>query len=176
MTRPRSLSTFVLALLALGIASAARAQSTATVSADVTIPTVLYVSIDKATVSFSPSANDYETGWVDADAADNDATLTHKANVAHSVYISTTSEFFDAVNVANDGVKPSSHLQWRRDNAGSFTGITFTNDPVNAADAVVAGASPGEGTAEIDYRLVLDYSTDAPDDYSVDFVYTIAAD
>ncbi|MBW3660718.1 MAG: hypothetical protein KY397_03690 [Gemmatimonadetes bacterium] len=172
----RSLTTLVLALIAFGAASAARAQSTATVSADVTIPTVLSVSIDKASVSFSPVASDYDTGWVDAEAADNDAVLTHKGNVAHSVYISTTSEYFDASNPANDNLKPSSHLQWRKDNAGSFTGITFTNDPAVDADAVVANATKGTGTAEVDYRLQLDLTTDAPDTYTLDFVYTIAAD
>lgn len=175
MTRPRNLAPVVSMLFLLGVAPA-RGQSTATVSADVTIPTVLYVSIDKATVSFSPTASDYETGWIDADAGDNDATLTFKGNVAHSVYVSTTSEFFDATNAANDNLKPSSHLQWRKDNAGSFAGVVFTNDPVNDADAVVVGASPGAASAEVDYRLVLDYSTDAPDDYALDFVYTIAAD
>lgn len=176
MKRLRNLVLLVPLLFALGVASAAHAQTTATVSADVTIPTVLYVSIDKATVSFSPSASDYETGWIDAEAAGNDATLTHKGNVAHSVYISTTSEYFDASNAANDNLKPSSHLQWRKDNAGSFAGLTFTTDPEADAAAVVAGATPGTGTAEIDYRLELDYATDAPDDYTLDFVYTIAAD
>lgn len=175
MLRPRNLTILVLALFALGVASAARAQSTATVSADVTIPTVLYVDIDKTGVSFSPSASDYETGYVDADAGDNDATLTHKANVAHSVYVSTTSEYFDAVDAANDDLKPASHLQWRKD-AGAFSGVVFTNDPATDADPVVSGAARGTGSAEIDYRLVLDYSTDAPDDYSLDFVYTIIAD
>ncbi len=155
----------------------ASAQTSATVSASVTIPQVLYVAIDKATVSFpAPGASDYAAGYVDANAGDNDATLTHRGNVPHSVYVSTTSEHFDAVDAANDGVKPSSHLMWDVDNAGAFAGVTFTADPEDDADAVVAGASPGVGSAEVDYRLALDYTTDAPDTYTLDFVYTIIAD
>jgi hypothetical protein len=175
MKGARTYATIALAVLAThGVAAA---QTTATVSADVTIPTVLFVDIDKTTVSFpSPDASDYTTGWIDAQVADNDATLTHKANVAHSVYVSTTSEFFDAGNAANDNLKPASHLAWRKDNAGAFAGLVFTNDPAADADAVVAGAARGTGSAEIDYRLTLDYTTDAPDTYSLDFVYTIIAD
>lgn len=174
--RPRNLTPIFLMLFVLGIASGARSQTTATVSADVTISTILSVAIDKATVSFSPSAGDYDTGWVDADAADNDATLTFNGNVARSVYISTTSQYFDALNAANDNLKPSSHLQWDKDNTGSFASVVFTNDPVTDADAVVLNAPIGTGTAEIDYRLLLDLSTDAPDDYTLDFVYTLVAD
>lgn len=174
--RPRNLTPIVLMLFVLGMASGARAQTTATVSADVTISTILSVAIDKTTLSFSPIASDYDTGWVDADAADNDAILTFKGNVARSVYISTTSQYFDALNAANDNLKPSSHLQWRKDNAGSFASVAFTSNPATEADAVVLAAPKGTGTAEIDYRLLLDLSTDAPDAYSLDFVYTIVAD
>lgn len=166
-----------IALAALFGHAAANAQTTTTVSASVTIPQVLYVAIDKATVSFpAPGAADYATGYVDANPADNGATLTHRGNVAHSVYVSTTSEFFDAVNAANDNLKPSAHLQWDVDNAGSFAGVVFTNDPEADADAVIAAAPRGVGTAEVDYRLALDYTTDAPDTYTLDFVYTIIAD
>lgn len=165
---PRIL-TLVVGLTLFG-AAAAYAQDQVDVNASITIPTVLYVDVTNTSVTFDqPDATDYANGSIDANVS---GVLSYRGNVQHSVEIAADADYFDATDAANDDLKPASHLEWSKDGGSNWSALSTT-----AADVVTGVARGAHDNAQtIDYRMLLDYTTDAPDTYSLGFTYTVVAD
>lgn len=169
----KALATMALAgAVALGHAATGHAQATVNGNATITVPQVLYINVSNTNVTFqNPAAGDFNTGWI---AADNTSSLEHAGNVAYDVTAKSATAFFDAADAANDNTKPDSDLELSLD-GNTWTGLNTTD--VLLLDAQGPGSSQGAAADEVSYRVLLDYGVDAPDNqYSLDFVYTIAAD
>ncbi len=152
------------ALLAVTPTSAA-AQAQANANATIDIPQVLYIEVTNTTISFpQPTAADFNNGDV---AADVSSDITHRGNVAHDVTISADASNFSG----GSGSKPASDMKWSADGGSNWNDLTTTGTNV------VTGASAGQhNSAEtIDYRMVLDYSTDSPDTYTLNLTYSVVA-
>lgn len=155
----------LLFVLFAGMPEPATAQSQANATASIDIPQVLYVEVTNTSVTFpQPTASDFNTGHVSADVSSD---ITHRGNVAHDVTISADASNF----TGGSGSKPASDLEWSADGGSSWNSLSTT------AANVVTGASAGQhNSAEtVDYRMLLDYSTDAPDSYTLDLTYSVVA-
>lgn len=153
------------ALLLVAVPSSADAQSESA-TATITVPEVLFVDIDVNSVDFpDATAADFEAGSITFGTS---TTLEHKGNVAHDVEITSSTGFFQ--NSGGDTSKPASDLEWSL-NGGS----SWNNGLGTTPAAVVTGAVAGQHTESVDYRLLLDYATDAPDTYDLEFTYTVVA-
>ncbi len=160
----KRVTTFLAALVLFG-AGAAAAQTTATATSSITIGQVLYIGLATGNPTFSsPTAADFNAGEITSSTS---ATVTHAGNVTHTVTIKADAANMTAsVDPVND-IKPASDLQW---DAGSGWGSVSTS----GAD-VVTSAPKGVGTATVNYKMLLDYSTDAPDTYTLGITYTVVA-
>lgn len=145
----------------------AQASSTANGTATIDIPQVLAIDVGNTSVSFSnPDIQDFENGSMDATSGSS--TIDTRGNIVHAVTISADAEFFSG----GDGSKPASDLRWSADGFGSQNvGLTTSGDRV--VEGLARGAN--DGAATLDYRILLDYATDAPDVYSLGFTYTVVA-
>lgn len=138
------------------------AQTTASASATIDIPQVLYIEVTNTSVSFpQPTASDFNTGHVSAGVSSD---LTYRGNVAHDVTISADNQYFSG----GSGSKPATDLQWSTDGS-TWNGLTTSSSDV------VTGASPGQHDSgqTVDYRMLLDYSTDSPATYTLDLTYSV---
>lgn len=141
----------------------APAQASASATATIDIPQVLYIEVTNTSVTFpQPTAADFNTGHV---AADVSSDLTYRGNVAHDVTVSADAQNFSG----GSGSKPATDLQWSTDGGSNWNGLTTT------ATDVVTGASRGQHDSgqTVDYRMLLDYSTDSPATYSLDLTYSV---
>lgn len=155
------------ALLLAAAPSYAAAQTSESATATITVPTVLFLDIDVNAVDFPDATSaDFEAGNITFGTT---TTLEHNGNVTHDVEIASTTGFFQNSG-GTDSSKPASDLEWSLDNGSSWnTGLGTT------ATDVVTAAAAGAHTESVDYRLLLDYATDAPDTYDLEFTYTIVA-
>ena len=162
----RSRVSALLAALGLLTAGGAAAQTSADVTATITIPQVLFISVDNTSVTFNqPTAADFNAGSI---AANNATVVTHRGNIVHDVDIQTAATNMTAASGDPTHVKPATDLQWSTDGS-TWTGVSTT------AAKVVDDAPRGSGNVTVQYRMLLDYATDAPDTYSLTFTYTVIA-
>lgn len=170
--RMRTTLSTLLGVIALLGASDVAAQTTANGTATITIGQVLYINVTNTAVTFpNPTGADYAATPAAVTATSGQSVIDHAGNITHDVEIASSADFFDAINVANDGMKPSTHLEWSSDGGTSWTGVSTA--PVDVVTAAAAGLYTGAAT--IDYRMLLDHTTDAPDTYTLDFTYTVVA-
>ena len=149
----------------LGTAGDVYGQTTANATASITIPQVLFVEISTNTIAFNqPDGTDYETGNI---GANNTMDLTHKGNIVHDVELTADNANFSSVSNA----KPASDLEWSKNGGASWTGASTA-----AVDVVTAAAKGAHVNAEtLSYRVLLDYSTDEPDTYTLGLTFTVVA-
>lgn len=173
--RNRSLVLSVCALLLGATPSLASAQASDTVgvaersgSMNVSIPVVLHLSANGLAVNFdSPTEADFNNGTLGASSG---TTITHGANVPHDVQIEAASEYMlDATG--NPTTKPASDLQWS--SGGAYSSLALGTPGVVVSDAAAGFHQNG---AEIDYQMLLDWSTDQPGEYTLGYTLTIVAD
>lgn len=160
----RKLLAVFTALMLFG-ASSAWAQTSRNVTASITIPTILYIGITNAngaSIAFpSPTATDFTAGSI---AASNGTTLQHAGNVGYTVSVKAAASTMTATA---GGTKAASDLQWSTDGGATWTGMSTT------AATVYTTGSPGINTSNVTYQMLLNYATDTPDTYSLNFTYTI---
>lgn len=162
----RTLAVLAAGLMVLLAVRGAEAQAdVASGSASITIGQVLAIDVTNTTVSFdNPDATDFDSGSMDATSGSSQ--IDTRGNVEHAVEITADADFFSG----GGGSKPASDLRWSTDGFGSQdVGLSTT------AARVVEGLSRGNntGATSVDYRILLDYTTDAPDTYTLGFTYTV---
>jgi hypothetical protein len=166
------------ALLVTVAAADASAQQTRTGSATITIPEVLVFEANNTAVEFAaPTAADFDAQFKDASAA---TTLSHRANVRHSVTIQADQAAFEATNptpatggaAANAArTKPAGDLMW------STNGTSFNDLTTTAVKVVTQTAASGTAAqATVSYRVRLTWSQDTPGQYVLPFRYVMFAD
>ncbi len=146
-------------------ASKADAQESVGATAQLTIGTILFISIDQSSITFpSPGATEFDVGHVDANET---STLAFGGNVPYDVEIEA-----DAGNFTPSGAssfqKPATDLLYSLNSGASYTPITAS--PVD----IVTGNPAGSGSQTVDYRVLLDESLDVPGTYTLGFTYTVA--
>ncbi len=145
----------------------ARAQTTVNATATITIPQVLFISVDETNITFpQPGSTEFDAGLIGANEA---STVTHKGNIVHDVELKADAANFTALDDPVNNIKAAADFQWSNDGGTNFTSISTT-----AADVVTA-APKGIGNQTVNYRILLDYLTDAEDTYTLGFTFTIVA-
>lgn len=139
-------------------------------SASITINEVLYLEVTNTSVSFqTPTETDFNTGSIAADGSGS--VVSHRANVPHSVKLTSDTDVFGDSDPTDGIDKPATHLQWSKDNGASWVGLSTTGE-----DVVTTAPRGAHNNAEtLQYQMILDYATDAPDTYTLDFTYTIVS-
>jgi len=170
------LKSLALAAFALVLAAPAMAQpnTSASVTATLTIPTILHIGVSSSAVAFTGNYAAYESGYASGSAT---TTVGHRGNVRHSVSLASTAATFTATNPTPTSTtdpartnKPASDLTYQV-GSGAWTGVSTT------AATVVSGASRGSHTGPtVGYRVALAYAQDTPGTYTLGLTYTIAAD
>jgi hypothetical protein len=142
-------------------ARTANAQTTVPANAELTIGSILFISILNSDITFpTPTATEFSAGL---DGANETSTLTYFGNVAHDVEIKANTGAFTTTSTYS---KPASHLEY------SVNGTAFV--PISTTEAdVVTGNPAGGGSATVDYQILLDESLDVPGTYDLGFTYTV---
>ena len=169
----RSLS----AALALGLLAAgpalAQPNTSAAVTATLTVPTILHIEVSSAAVNFLADDAAFTAGFADGDQA---TSVTHRGNVQHTVSVAADAALFtpSGGGPAPDGPradKPATDLTYSVD-GGGFTAMSTT------AAAVHSGAPRGAhvNDEDVTYRVALNIDDDTPGVYTLGLTYTVAAD
>jgi hypothetical protein len=158
--------------LLLAAPAMAQPQTSAAVTATLTVPTVLHIEVNSSVVNFTADDAAMQAGFA---AGDQQTTVTHRGNVQHTVSVAADAALFTGTGggggadpVRTD--KPAADLSW------SLDGTTFT--PFSTTAAVVHGAAPRGAHVnddDVSYRVALSYA-DTPGTYTLDLTYTVAAD
>lgn len=161
-------SLFLAPLFVVALVTPVSAQSSVNGTSTITIQQVLYLAVSNTAVAFPvPTAANFNTGNVAASSAAS--VVSHAGNVTHSVKITAGAANMTATDVAN--VKPASDLEWSMDSGTNWTGVSTTAQSVRTSIA----KGQHNSAATVQYRMQLDYSTDAPDTYTLPFTYTVVA-
>lgn len=125
------------------------------------------LSVAGGTITFpAPTATDYAAGWVNSTTG---VTFTVNAFTGGS---RTTTVSIRAVSASLGGGKVIGDLQWRRSDLAGWTSITATNAQVEQRVQVLNGANdPWSNT--VFFRMLLNWTTDAPGTYSANYQVTI---
>ena len=130
---------------------------------------VQVLTIDTTQVSFStPSASAYNAGHMEKLSTN---TLTVESDIDWKVTVLGTSATWSCTGAGCWGAKPRSDVDWRV-SGGTYTALLGT------AVTVATGLPTTPGTEDVvmDYRVRLDWTTDAPGTYQYDFVrYQVSA-
>jgi hypothetical protein len=156
MSGLRGVSTNALALLALVLfASPVAAQKT-------------ILTLAGGAITFpAPAAADYIAGHVDA-ATGVTFTLTAQTGTSRTTTIAIRSS-----SASLGGGKLIGDLQWRRSDLVTWNNITVTDAQVEQRILVRNGSNdPWSNT--IFFRMVLNWTTDAPATYSANYVITLS--
>lgn len=137
-------------------------SATVPATAQLTIGSILFISIDFNNVTFpTPTATEFGVGVV---GANETSTLTYFGNVAHDVEIRANAAAFTPTGSTYS--KPASDLEY------SVDGTAFV--PISTTAADVSTANPaGAGSSTVDYQILLDEALDVPGTYDLGFTYTV---
>lgn len=126
------------------------------------------LTVAGATVTFpAPTAADYAAGFVNSSAG---ATFTVDATTGLS---RTTTVSIRATSASLGGGKVIGDLQWRRSDLATWNSITATDAQVEQRIQIRNGLNdPWSNT--IFFRLLLNWTTDAPGTYSANYQITLA--
>ena len=142
-------------------ARTANAQTTVPANAELTIGSILFISIDVSDITFpTPTATEFSAGLV---GANETSTLTYFGNVTHDVEIKANTGAFTTTSTYS---KPASHLEY------SVNGTAFVPISTTAAD-IVTGNPAGGGSTTVGYQILLDEALDVPGVYDLGFTYTV---
>jgi spore coat protein U-like protein len=147
-----------LALMAAFGATALEAQTaTATGNVSITINKVAHINVPSGNVNFAtPGSADFAAGEI---AASNSVDVQYGANAPHELQI----------HIDGLGGKNVGDLQWSVDTGTSWTPMT------TAAQPMVTAGSPGAATTTVDFKMLLDFTTDVAGTYGGQITYTVVA-
>jgi len=122
-----------------------------------------------ATITFpAPTANDYVAGFVNSTSG---VTFTLDASSGNQSH--TTTIHIRATSASLGGGKLIGDLQWRRSDLTAWTSITATDAQIEQRVQVRNGLNdPWSNT--IFFRMLLDWTTDAPATYTADYQITLS--
>jgi hypothetical protein len=125
------------------------------------------LTLANATVTFpAPTATDYVNGYVDAATG---VTFTLNATAGAS---RTTTILVRATSASLGGGKVLGDLQWRRSDLVTWNGVTTTDVQVEQRVMVKNGVNDPWGNT-VFFRMLLDWTKDAPGTYSANYVITL---
>lgn len=147
-----------LALVAMFGAAEVEAQSaTANGNVSITIGKVAYIDVPSPNVSFpTPTSAHFGAGEVGATSS---VGINYGANAPHDLQI----------EIDGLGGKTVGDLQWSLDGGGSWTSMTLL------ANTMQAQPAPSLNTATVDFKMLLDFATDAAGTYGGTITYTVVA-
>lgn len=121
-----------------------------------------------ATITFAgPTAADYVAGWI------NSATgVTFTVDATNGTQSHTTTVSIRATSASLGGGKVIGDLQWRRSDLPTWNSITATNAQVEQRIQVLNGLNDPWGNT-IFFRMLLNWTTDAPATYSANYQITL---
>jgi hypothetical protein len=121
------------------------------------------------TITFpAPTANDYVAGFVNSTSG-----VTFTVDAANGNQSHTTTILIRAASASLGGGKVIGDLQWRRSDLTNWTSITPTDAQVEQRVQVRNGLNdPWSNT--IFFRMLLNWTTDAPATYSADYQITLS--
>lgn len=127
------------------------------------------LTVAGGTITFpAPTANDYVAGFVNSTTG---ATFTVDASGGNQSHTTTVS--IRATSASLGGGKAIGDLEWRRSDLATWTSITATNAQVEQRVQVRNGLNdPWSNT--IFFRLLLNWTTDAPATYSANYQITLS--
>lgn len=127
------------------------------------------LDIDQIQVTFpSPSPSDFDAGGVEKLSAN---TLTVESDVDWKVSVLGTATTWSCSGATCWTGKPRTDIQWR-EAGSSYSALSGSAAVVKTGIAT----TPGTEDIVIDYRILLDWTDDAPGTYSYDFlVYEVSA-
>lgn len=122
-----------------------------------------------ATITFpAPTANDYVAGFVNSTTG-----VTFTVNATNGNQSHTTTILIRATSASLGGGKVIGDLQWRRSDLPGWTSITATDAQVEQRVQVLNGLNdPWSNT--IFFRMLLNWTTDAPATYSANYQITLS--
>ena len=126
------------------------------------------LTVAGGTVTFpAPTAADYIAGFVNAPAG---ATFTiNSVNGAQR----TTTVSVRSISASLGGGKVIGDLQWRRSDLATWNSITLTDSQIEQRVVVNKGLNdPWSNT--IFFRMILNWTTDAPGTYSANYQITLS--
>jgi hypothetical protein len=166
--------TFLL-LAVMALSGATRVSAQETVTASITIPEVLSISVDNNTVSFpAPAEGDYDAAGSATVGASNTTVISTRGNVLHDIEVladNPTFSFTPSGSDADPG-KDAADLEWSSDAGGNWLGL----DDVTPGDVLSnLGRGVNDGAATVQYRLQSTLAGDPPGTYTLTFVYSVVA-
>jgi hypothetical protein len=125
-------------------------------------------ALTNGTVSFpAPTAADYINGFVDAPTG-----VTFSINAINGVSRTTTISI-RSISANLGGGKAIADLEWRRSDLASWNSITLTDTQIEQR-IVVSKALNDPWNNTIFFRMVLNWTTDAPATYSGTYQITLS--
>lgn len=150
-----------------GLAAQNPAVDNRTATATITIPTLLHIDVSELAITFaSPTFDDFDATEILASSAPS--VIDTRGNVAHDVTIQASAATMTSTGA---GTKPAGDLQWSADAGTSWNALTTS--AVDVVTALTTGSHSGAAT--VDYKMLLDETTDLPGTYTLQFVYTVVA-
>ena len=126
------------------------------------------LTLSGGTISFLvPTAADYVAGFINSSGG---VTFTVNAQTGTS-RTTTISIRSTSANLGNG--KPIGELQWRRSDLATWNSIAITDAQVEQR-VVVRGALNDPWTNTVFFRMVLDWTTDAPATYAANYQITLS--
>jgi hypothetical protein len=126
------------------------------------------LTLTGATITFNaPTAADYIAGYIDSPTG---VTFTLNAQTGAS---RTTTASIRSISASLGGGKVIGDLQWRRSDLAAWNSMTLTDAQVEQRVQVRSGANdPWSNT--IFFRMLLNWTTDAPATYSGTYQITLS--
>jgi hypothetical protein len=126
------------------------------------------LTLTGGTVTFpAPTATDYIAGFVDAAAG-----VTFTVNAQTGTLRTTTIDIRSSSTNLGGG-KALGDLQWRRSDLAVWNSITLTDAQVEQR-IVIRSTSNDPWSNTIFFRMLLNWTTDAPATYSANYVITLS--
>ena len=126
------------------------------------------LAVTGGTITFpAPTAADYIAGFVNSTTG---VTFTIDAQTGLS---RTTTVSIRSTSASLGGTKVIGDLQWRRSDLATWNSITLTDAQIEQR-IVVRNASNDPWSNTIFFRMILNWTTDAPGTYSASYQITLA--
>ncbi len=127
------------------------------------------LTLTGGTVTFpAPTANDYIAGFLNSATG---VTFTLDATSGNQPH--TTTVLIRTTSASLGGGKPIGHLQWRRSDLAVWTSITATNAQIEQR-VQVRNVLNDPWSNTVFFRLLLDWTTDAPATYTANYEITLS--
>jgi hypothetical protein len=127
------------------------------------------LTLTGATITFpAPTVTDYINGYVNSTTG---VSFTLDATTGNQSHTTTVAIRASSLNLGNG--KVLADLQWRRSDLATWNSITSTNVQVEQR-VMVKGGLNDPWTNTIFFRLLLNWTTDAPATYTGNYVITLS--